>query len=173
VPGALRRSRNSGTFSPQPGYPAAYSGDYTGEFAYQGDILAACGAKFTAQPVKRTLSAELGQTPLSAQLSDRVQSQCRVCPRTGSPRREVQSAKFALYAKPRARTQTKSGNLQDNPNTTGNLILKKCGEDSKKKRLSPIAQCGKHSPALHYYTMFYEPVLAIIILEVLSALLSL
>jgi hypothetical protein len=48
----LRRNRNFGTFSPQPGYFAAYPGGYTGDFLQKGHILAVCGAKITAHPVK-------------------------------------------------------------------------------------------------------------------------
>ncbi|MDR1230761.1 MAG: hypothetical protein LBK61_05105 [Spirochaetaceae bacterium] len=51
MPGGLRRSHNSGNFSPQPDDSAAYSGGYTGDSSQRGHILAVCGAKLaTVRP---------------------------------------------------------------------------------------------------------------------------
>jgi hypothetical protein len=48
----LRRTRKYGYFSPQTGYLAAYTGGYVEDFLQKVHILADCGAKFVARPIK-------------------------------------------------------------------------------------------------------------------------
>jgi hypothetical protein len=60
MPGALRRSRKSGSFSPFLKETAGQTGSYTGHFPQRTHIPAVFGAKFAAIRLFRALSAAQG-----------------------------------------------------------------------------------------------------------------